>query len=434
MSTESSLQNTRSSSTPNPIIINDTPLTPPAATVAMLEAYIGTMARPVNNASSLASNPFGGFGHSSSYNVQTILMDSSLFSYGMPNFTSQFSTGIPAVGHNASLRLGGTTPPYTPSPSCGSHISQANPNVGSVPILNPGSNPSMVGWNNPVGGQVLPYIPIPLVLIPTNTFGMMNPLQTFGFPPGGGQYYTLGTPQPGSNPVGGSFNKPQLVSNTTRGNFYNPYQNIPTGMMPNPSFTNQPGGGSYNSGQGFGPHQNPGWNTVPNAQYFMRGWGHMLQPRIPFLAMLNLPYLSKIMNDLVSHDPTWSPVPTKIPSDIPKFEGKNGEDPGDHVTTFHLWFSSNSLNHDSIRLQLFQCTLIGVASQWYIELPRGTYGSFHQLVLAFLNHFQLPIHYDVGLELLSTLRQGTDTHISNISRNGVGEGGCLRLLYPCPLF
>jgi hypothetical protein len=54
-----------------------------------------------------------------------------------------------------------------------------------------------------------------------------------------------------------------------------------------------------------------------------------------------------------------------------------------------------------------------VTSQWYIELPRGTYGSFHQLVQAFLNYFQLPIRYDDGLELLSTLRQGTDTHISD---------------------
>jgi hypothetical protein len=60
---------------------------------------------------------------------------------------------------------------------------------------------------------------------------------------------------------------------------------------------------------------------------------------------------------------------------------------------------------------LFQCTLIGFASQWYIEIPRGTYGSFNQLVVAFLNHFQLPIRYDVGLELLSNLRQETTTHI-----------------------
>jgi hypothetical protein len=413
MSTESSLQNTGSSSTPIPTIVNGTPSTPATATVAVSEAYTSTMARPVVNASSLASNPFGGFGHSPGYNVQSIPMASSPFSYGMPNFTSQFSTAIPAVGPNASLGLGGTTPPYTPFPFGGSHIPQMNPNLGSVPFLNPGSNPSTAGWNNPAGGQVPPYIPISSVSIPTNTFGMMNPLQSSGFPPGGGQSYTLGNPQPGSNPVGGNFQNPQLGSNPAGGNFHNPYQNIPAGMMPNPSYTNHPRGGPYNSGQGFGPYQNPGWNAVPNAQSFAGGWGQMSQPRLPFLATLNLPDLSKLMNDPVSHDPTWPPVPTKLPSDIPKFEGKNGEDPGDHVTTFHLWCSSNSLNHDSIRLRLFQCTLIGVVSQWYIELPRGTYGSFHQLVLAFLNHFQLPIRYDVGLELLSTLRQGTDTHISD---------------------
>jgi hypothetical protein len=62
----------------------------------------------------------------------------------------------------------------------------------------------------------------------------------------------------------------------------------------------------------------------------------MSQPHISFLAMLNLPDLAKLMNDPMSHDPTWPPIPTKLPYDIPKFEGKNGEDPGDHVTTFQL--------------------------------------------------------------------------------------------------
>ena len=121
-------------------------------------------------------------------------------------------------------------------------------------------------------------------------------------------------------------------------------------MMPNPYFTSQPEGGPYNFGQGFGPHQNLRWNAVPNAQSFVGGWGQVSQPRIPFLAMLILPDLSKLMNDSVSHDPSWPPVPTEIPSDIPKFEGKNDKDLGDYVTTFHLWCSSNSLNHDSIRL------------------------------------------------------------------------------------
>jgi hypothetical protein len=113
----------------------------------------------------------------------------------------------------------------------------------------------------------------------------------------------------------------------------------------------------------------------------------------------------------VFHDPTWPPIPTKFPSDIMKFEGKNDKDPGDHVTTFHQWCSLNSLNEDSIRLRLFQCTLIRVAAKWYIELPRGAYGTFIQMVLVFLNHFQLLVRYDADLEILSTLCQDTATHI-----------------------
>jgi hypothetical protein len=150
-------------------------------------------------------------------------MATSPFSYGMPSFTSQLSTTIPAAGHNISLGPGGTTPPYTPFSFSSSHVPQVNPNVGSVPFLNPKSNPSMVGWNNQAGRQVPPYIPIPSVSNSTNTFGITNPLQSSGFPPGGGQSYVLGTHQPRSNPVGGSFNNPQFGANPTGGNFHNPY-------------------------------------------------------------------------------------------------------------------------------------------------------------------------------------------------------------------
>ena len=80
-------------------------------------------------------------------------------------------------------------------------------------------------------------------------------------------------------------------------------------------------------------------------------------------------------------------VPTKIPMDIPKFEGKSGEDPGEHITTFHIWCSLNSLNDDSFCLRLFQCTLIGPATKWYIYLPEGAYYSLHDLSMTFLNHF-----------------------------------------------
>jgi hypothetical protein len=88
--------------------------------------------------------------------------------------------------------------------------------------------------------------------------------------------------------------------------------------------------------------------------------------------MINLLDLSRLMNDLVCHDPTWLLIPKNIPSDIPKFEGKTDEDPRNHIKTFHLWFSSNSLNDDSIHSILFQHTFIRVTMKWYIELPRGT--------------------------------------------------------------
>jgi hypothetical protein len=69
MSTEPSLQNTASPSTPTPTIVNGTPLTPATTMVVVPGTPIITMARPIVNAQSLASNPFGSLGHSSSYNV-----------------------------------------------------------------------------------------------------------------------------------------------------------------------------------------------------------------------------------------------------------------------------------------------------------------------------------------------------------------------------
>jgi hypothetical protein len=90
--------------------------------------------------------------------------------------------------------------------------------------------------------------------------------------------------------------------------------------------------------------------------------------QLPFLETLDLPDLSRLTNDPIFHSPFWPPIPAKLPSDIPKFDGKPGEDPSNHVMTYHLWCSSNSLNDDSIHLHLFQCTLTGSAAKWYIEL------------------------------------------------------------------
>jgi hypothetical protein len=122
--------------------------------VVVPEAPIITMARPIVNSHATASNPFGSLGHSPGYNVQSIPMASSPFSYGMPNFTSQFSNSIPAGVPNASIGLGGSTPPYTPFSFGGSQIPQMTPNMGGMPAFNPGSNPPTSGWNNQPGGQV----------------------------------------------------------------------------------------------------------------------------------------------------------------------------------------------------------------------------------------------------------------------------------------
>jgi hypothetical protein len=89
-------------------------------------------------------------------------MDSSPFSYGMPNFTSQFSNTIPAVGPNASIGLGGTTPPYTPFLFGGSHIPQTNPNIGGIPAFNPESNPVTVWVEQPTWRTNFKLCPIPL--------------------------------------------------------------------------------------------------------------------------------------------------------------------------------------------------------------------------------------------------------------------------------
>ena len=85
-------------------------------------------------------------------------------------------------------------------------------------------------------------------------------------------------------------------------------------------YTGQMGGGYYGQGHGIYISQ-PYMN-----QNYQGAWHRPAQPRLPFLATLNLPNLSRLMSDPVSHDPAWTTVPTKLPSDIPKFEGKPRED------------------------------------------------------------------------------------------------------------
>lgn len=138
-----------------------------------------------------------------------------------------------------------------------------------------------------------------------------------------------------------------------------------------------------------------------------------LSQQLPFVATLELPDLHQLTNDPIAYAPWWPAIPHKLPSDIPKFNGNPGEDPSNHVMTFHLWCSSNALNDDSIRLRLFQRTLTGLAAKWYIELPRASFENFSALATTFLTHFQLPIRYETGTKILTNFKQTTATHISD---------------------
>ena len=53
------------------------------------------------------------------------------------------------------------------------------------------------------------------------------------------------------------------------------------------------------------------------------------------------------------------------------------------------------------------------AAKWYIELPQHSFVYFGSLATVFLTHFQLPIRYETGTDLLTSLRQNTSTHISD---------------------
>jgi hypothetical protein len=232
MSTESSQKDTGSPSTPIPTIVNGTPSTPSTTMVVVSEVPIITSVHPIVNTQPIAMNPFGSLCHSPGYNVQSIPMASSPFSYGMSNFTSQFSTSIPASSLNTSIGLGGTTPPHTPFSFGGTHVPQMTPTVGGFPPFNPGSNPvpNASGWSNQPGRQATAYgpsfTPTSSVPILTNTFGMTNPPLSSGFTPRGGQFHTLGNPQPGATPGWGQFLQPSSEHSYWNGAQPTPHESV----------------------------------------------------------------------------------------------------------------------------------------------------------------------------------------------------------------
>jgi hypothetical protein len=224
---------------------------------------------------------------------------------------------------------------------------------------------------------------------PQSTGGQQPPATSI-IPP------SIGQPYPSmSNPIWGSNAQTHIL---VQG--YNPISYFPPQQPPN-----LPGSFHYMQ-TAYGPTGLPTRLPPQSHQY------PHVNRQLSFLATLDLPDLSRILSIPIRHSPQWPTIPAKLPSDIPKFDGKAGEDLNNHMMTFHLWCSSNSLMDDSIHLYLFQRTLIGSATKWYIELPRGFFANFNTLAMDFLTHYQLSIRYEMGTEILSSFKQNKATHIS----------------------
>jgi hypothetical protein len=387
------------------------------------------------------------------------------FSYGMPSsgtcpaLISSISQtlGLGAGSSNTPLQgqPGGIPVPFNAFPYAGGHIPPSSPSLGGPHQQTAGqpTHTSSLG----AGSQGQPAQTQPVGSSPFVWNGMLgnNTFASAAFPSGGTPIFGQSTPAQGTIPalgahIPGPWNSAQGSVPSSGmpfwGNSFHSQWNPGQASMPlptGPAWGNpsQSPSNTMNAqhpmsfmgnqqtmslqmqnpyaGQGNGFYQNPGqqpnFSWQPGASQTPGPFypGYQQQPKLPFLATLHLPDLTWLLNDPICHDPRWPPMPTKLPSDIPKFEAKPNEDPGDHVTTFHLWCSSNSLKDDSVQLRLFQRTLIGSAAKWYIELDRSRYSFFGELAMAFLNHFQLPVRYDAGTELLANFEQTSADHISD---------------------
>jgi len=58
---------------------------------------------------------------------------------------------------------------------------------------------------------------------------------------------------------------------------------------------------------------------------------NVTKPLLSFMTNLNLLDLRQLINDSLLHDSTWPQMRTKLPLNIPKFEGNLGEDPTNHI-------------------------------------------------------------------------------------------------------
>jgi hypothetical protein len=81
---------------------------------------------------------------------------------------------------------------------------------------------------------------------------------------------------------------------------------------------------SHDHGYYQNPSQQPKFSWQPRSIQTLGSFfpGYNQQPKLPFLATLYLPNLSRLLNDPICHNPRWPSMSTNFPLDIPKFEVK----------------------------------------------------------------------------------------------------------------
>jgi len=231
MSTESSQKDTESPSNPIPTIVNSVPSTPSTTTVVVPTVPIITPIQPVVSTQPIMMNPFGLF-----FVYIDIILSPSLWPLDHFLMACRIShrSFYPPFQHLTQilvLGLGHVSSTYSYliwRCSYPSNESYGWKPTSFHPWSNPGINTPV--WSGQPSGQaaayVLSFTPTSSTPILTNTFGMTNPPLSSGFTPGGGQFQTLGNPQPGATPTGEMF--------------YNPHQNIPSAIIPNLPLMNHP--------------------------------------------------------------------------------------------------------------------------------------------------------------------------------------------------
>jgi hypothetical protein len=200
-----------------------------------------------------------------------------------------------------------------------------------------------------IGGKIPPTPPygqnIPLTLAQYWNFNQNNPQSIGGKQPQASSFIPPSIGQPYPVPSNSIWDSNARLNVPIQGN--NPNQYNPINYMPSHQQSNPPRSSHYMQ-IAYGPNIIP-MRLPPQSHQYPH-----VNRQLPFLATLDLPDMSRILNDPIHHSPQWPIITAKLPSYIPKFDGKLGEGLNNHVMTFHLWCSSNSLMDGSIRLRLFQ--------------------------------------------------------------------------------